>query len=291
MNWTIRLQLVALMVATSALTSYFTTKLLWHRMASVSGMTPAQRQAMAGDGDDQSAAEGNPMSITFGAPVDKEGFASLESQVKAREGVEDAREVTTIDLKPYVNAALTDPLADAPGEKGHTLERLPMGVHAYGGVRFDVEGLVQLSGASIPIGVKLWPESVPNIVIGKSCKKIHLLHSAFNINGPNTHPTFAKLVLHYTDGTQEELELVGGTHALKCTAPAVPPNLALIQAPQTEMGWIGSDEYLDKNDPGEALHLYRTTLDNPKPGVVITSLDYVSTMGNPAPFLAGLTLE
>jgi len=35
----------------------------------------------------------------------------------------------------------------------------------------------------------------------------------------------------------------------------------------------------------------QNTLDNPRPDVQITSLDYLSVKGNPGPFLAGITIE
>jgi len=103
--------------------------------------------------------------------------------------------------------------------------------------------------------------------------------------------TFAKLILHYEDGSKEELELVGGTHALRCTSMAVPTMMSLLQQPQTELGWLGSNPYLKENNPGASLHLYRTTLDNPKPGALVTTMDYQSTMVHPGPFMAGLTIE
>ena len=159
-----------------------------------------------------------------------------------------------------------------------------------GGVPFDVQGLIQLNGPSVQTGLKLWPLEVKDIAIGHPFKKLHLLHGAFNIDGPGAHITFAKLISHYADSSQEELELVGGTHALRCTGPLVPPMLHLLQAPQTELG-CGVDPHLKKNDPDESLHLYRTTLDNPKPSTEVTTIDYLSTMANPGPFMAGLTIE
>ena len=92
-------------------------------------------------------------------------------------------------------------------------------------------------------------------------------------------------------GGKEELELVGGTHALRCTSQSVPPMLNLLQESPTELAWMGSNPYLKKNNPGAALHIFRTTFDNPRPGAQVTSIDYLSTMVNPGPFLAGITLE
>lgn len=284
MSWGVRLQIVALVLVTSVLSSTLTAHWMKRSLEGMGmGLGMSARPSAAGTG--------NPMSITFGAPVDKEGYANLQTQVKARQATNESPDAYTIDLKPYVNASVKDPLVDSPGHKDHNFARLPLGIHTYGGVPFDVEGIIQLTGPSIPVGAKVWPEAVTNIAIGHSGKKIHLFQGAFNINGPGAHNPYAKLVLHYADNTDETLELLGGVNALKCTAPAAPPNLSMIEAPKTELGWLGSDSYLEGADPGEALHIYRTTLDNPKPDVIITSLDYVSSMVNPAPFMAGITIE
>lgn len=277
MNWTIP-KIVALMVATSVLTSVIDDLIMLRTLRSSGGFMAQQGQGMTG-GMEQFA------------PSDPQELADLDSKVKSRQGIKETTNEFTINLKPYVNAKLTDPLADQPDRKDHTMGELPTGVHTYGGVPFDVQGLIQLNGPSIQTGLKLWPLEVKNITIGHAFKKLHLLHGAFHIDGPGAHLTFAKLILHYADGSQEELELVGGTHALRCTSQSVPPMQHLLQEPRTELGWLGSSPYLKKNNPGASLHIYRTTLDNPKPETQVTAIDYLSTMVNPGPFMVGLTIE
>jgi hypothetical protein len=226
----------------------------------------------------------------FPAP-DPQALEDLESKVKDRQNTIETVNEITINLKPYVNCKLTDPLADEAAEDQHNLAELPVGHHTYGGVPFQVDGLIQIIGGSIKNGVKLWPMEVPEIAVGHSCKKLHLLHGAFNIAGPAGHPHYAKLVLHYADGSQAELTFIGGTHALRCVDAAIPQRFELLETPQSELAWIGSNPYLKKNNPTAMLHLYRTTFDNPQPEVAITTIDYVSNMGNPGPFLAGLTID
>ena len=112
-----------------------------------------------------------------------------------------------------------------------------------------------------------------------------------HINGPRYRTPFATMVLHCTDGSTSELQLAGGTHALRCLGPYVPPLLGLIQPPQTELAWLGTNPFLMQNAPNQGLHLFRSTLNNPKPGLKVTSIDYMSAMGDGAPLLAGLTIE
>jgi hypothetical protein len=274
-------KIVVLVLATSVLSSFCTILVVGRTLPSSDGVPAQQGQTMMG------GPGGNPQF----PPSDPQEVTDLENKVKDRQAVKETSNEIPINLKPYVNSKLTDPLADVPDQKDHTLADLPTGLHTYGGVPFDVQGLIQLNGPSIQTGLKLWPLEVKDIAIGHPFKKLHLLHSAFHIDGPGAHLAFAKLILHYADGSQEELELVGGTHALRCTSKTVPPFLGMLEAPQTELAWLGTNPYLKKNNPGGSLHIYRTTLDNPKPAAQVTTMDYVSTMINPGPFIVGLTIE
>jgi hypothetical protein len=247
-----------------------------------------QGQAMMGR---QATAGMRGMTLRQYPPTDPQALADLENKVKDRQVTKETTNEITISLQPRINCKLTDALADQPGEKDHTLEALPPGVHIYGGVPFDVQGLIQLNGPSVQLGTKLWPLEVTNIAIGHPFTKLHLLQGAFNIVAPQAHLTYAKLILHYADGSQEELALAGGTQALRCVDGQIPQELDMLPAPQTELAWVGTNPYLKKNNAGASLHLYRTTFDNPKPGTPVASADYLSTMVNPGPFLAGLTIE
>jgi hypothetical protein len=284
MNMT-NLKLVVLVVATSVLTSICTSLLIKQSLLSSGGSGGFAAQP------GQVMVEQRGMTLNQYQPPDPQALTDLENKVKDHQDAKETTNEITISLKPYVNCKLTDPLADMPNEKEHTLEALPAGMHTYGGVPFDVQGLIQLNGPSVQLGVKLWPLEVKDIAIGHSFKKLHLLQGAFNIVAPDAHLTFAKLILHYADGAQEELALTGGTQALRCVDASIPEELGLLDPSRTELGWIGVSPYLKKKNPGALLHLYRATLDNPKPDSEVKTIDYLSTMVNPGPFMAGLTIE
>jgi hypothetical protein len=288
--------LVVLVVATSVLASVCTSLVLWRTLPASAGFYPGQGQAMMGQwgsaaGQRGMAAGRYVMTLRQYPPAAPQALADLENKVKDRQDTKETTNEIPINLKPYVNCKLTDPLADQPTEKDHTLEALPTGLHIYGGVPFDVEGIIQLNGPSVQLGTKLWPLEVKDIAIGHPFKKLHLLQGAFNIVAPGGNYKFAQLILHYADGSQESLDLAGGTHALRCVDALVPQELDMVPAPQTELAWTGTNPYLKKNNPSASLHLYRTTFDNPKPDQQVTTVDYLSTMFNPGPFLAGLTIE
>ena len=203
---------------------------------------------------------------------------------------------TTINLKPYVNAALTDSRASSAGNSDNNLADLPSGVNVYGGVPFDVEGLIQLSGrALISVFHKNYPEEVDGIAIHRRCAKIYLLHSGDWMGVPAYGNTVAKLVLHYEDGSQREIDIVAGRDVFEFWSPlfttGVDPGFSGM-SPDTEPAWTGSNRFLEKYWPDESLVLYKSAFANPQPDLTVSTVDYVSTMmTETAPFLVGLTVR
>src|ERR1019366_1623061 len=121
-----------------------------------------------------------------------------EAKIAARQRANDTVNATTIDLKPYINAALTDSPASPAGNYDNNLADLPSGVNVYGGVPFDVEGLIQLGGKSLISAFhKNFPAEVDGIAIHQRCKKIHLLHAGDWVDTAEFGTTVARLVLHY----------------------------------------------------------------------------------------------
>ena len=57
--------------------------------------------------------------------------------------------------------------------------------------------------------------------------------------------------------------------------------------PQSRIAWRGPNGV----DEEDELIIYAKTWDNPLPDVEIASLDFVSAMDEPTPFLLGVTLE
>jgi hypothetical protein len=197
---------------------------------------------------------------------------------------------TTISLRSQVNARLTDPLGEIPGINAYSLAELPSGTHIFGGVPFDIRGLLQLNGTAENPNGRVLPAEIADIRIGQKLKKIHLLHGALNIPSPRFTDVIAKLVLHYADGSREEFSIASGAQVQIFNQSFLPPFLADL-ARGSALAWVGSNPYLRENRPDWGLHLFRTTLVNPRPNVEVTSVDYVSTMTPAAPFLAGLTVE
>jgi RNA polymerase sigma factor (sigma-70 family) len=217
-----------------------------------------------------------------------------EEKIKARQQINETVNAVTINLKPYVNAALNDSPASRMGNYDGNLEELPSGIHIFGGVPFDVQGLIQLDGTNMLQFKKRFPVSADNITINQKCNKFYLFHGANWIYGRDFGKTVAKLVVHYGDGSAKEIEIVAGQHIFDWWSPlfttGVDPRY-LQMAEGTERAWSGSNPLIKDVWPDESLVLYKSTFKNPRPEIVVSSLDYVSTQTGTAPFLVGLTVE
>jgi len=217
-----------------------------------------------------------------------------EAKIKARQQVNETANAVTIDLKPYINTALTDSPAAPRAITDNNLAELPSGVHVFGGVPFDVEGVIQLEGTNLAAFHKHYPAEIDNIPVNRKCSKFYLFQGANWIYRSDFGTTVAKLTLHYTDGSTRELPIVAGKHVFDFWSPlfttgVYPPSLEM--APGTERAWAGSNPFIKRIWPDESLILYKSAFDNPQPDLVISSLDYVSIVTGTAPFLVGLTVE
>jgi RNA polymerase sigma factor (sigma-70 family) len=219
---------------------------------------------------------------------------ATEAKIASRQQVNETVNATTIDLRRHINTALADSPPTSAGNKDDNLAELPVGVHNFGGVPFDVEGLIQLNGTNMLAAHKNYPAEVNGITINRKCATIYLLHGADWIYLHDFGKTVARLVLHYEDGSERQIDIVAGKDVFDSWGPlfttGVDPRYFQM-APGTERAWTGSNPAIRKTWPDESLILYRSAFENPQPGATVSTLDYVSTMTGTAPFLVGLTVE
>jgi len=217
-----------------------------------------------------------------------------EERIKSRQAMNETTNAVTIDLKPYVNAALAEAPIGWEGNNADNLAELPAGVHIFAGVPFNVEGSIHLMGGWLKHFKKTCPPEVDDIRINRRCAKLHLLHGASFIFSKDFGTEVAKLVLHYTDGSTREISITAGEQVFDWWAPlfttGVDPR-TFKTAQGTERAWAGRNPNIQKWQPDESIVLYKSTFDNPQPNIAISSLDYVSTETDTVPFLLGLTVE
>jgi RNA polymerase sigma factor (sigma-70 family) len=217
-----------------------------------------------------------------------------EAKINSRQQTDETVNSSTIDLRPYINTALTDSPASPTGNNGNNFAELSSGIHIFGAVPFDVEGLIQLDGTNMMMFKKHYPAEIDNIRINRKCAKIYLFQGANWIYPHDFGTTVAKLVLHYADGSTREIPIVAGEHVFDCWSPLFTTGVDtryFKMAPGTERAWAGSNPFIRRIWPDESLILYKSTFDNPQPDAIVSNLDYVSTMTGTAPFLVGLTVE
>ena len=101
-----------------------------------------------------------------------------------------------VDLSDYYNASLDDDWFQHPG---HDFQDLPKGVQAFGGVTFDVRGLIQLAASkSLDVTGVVFPEAVQGIAVNRRGRRLHFLQACFWSTAEGAK--LGEYVVHYADG-------------------------------------------------------------------------------------------
>jgi hypothetical protein len=153
-------------------------------------------------------------------------------------------------------------------------------------VAFDVRGIVQLASLGTWQYSDDFPAAVTNIPIRRVCQRLHFLGAAycfFPIDPPSLR--VGHYTLRYADGQRVEIPLRLDEELGMLTYF---PKLGR-RARLAEVVWTGDEPWTFAL--GGSLQLFKWTWENPRPGVELTSLDFVSALARPAPFLIALTAE
>jgi hypothetical protein len=173
------------------------------------------------------------------------------------------------------------------------LSELPTGTATLGGVVFDIRGLIQLrrgySRGMDSDEVSWWshyPAAVKGIDVGRSFHRLHVLHAASHAWGCTNGATIGSYVLHYVDGRQHACDVVFGQDVRDLWL-----HPAAVESPTTrgKVVWTGSNPAAKASNA--KLRLYLNTWENPRPGVEVARIDYVSALAPAAPFLVAMTIE
>ncbi len=186
-----------------------------------------------------------------------------------------------LDLGAYFNGSLT-PCWMVPSDPrtGAGLPALPLGSVAFGGIPFEIRGVVQLAGRESRLRRATFPASARGLELPRFAKRIHFLHA---MDCPLAQGSIVgKIVVHFKAGPPEEMPLRSGEHldALFSSSRQPPKD------PGSAIAW--------QNDgTGDFRHqtLFRTTWENPRPAEELAMLDYESALERCAPFLLAVTVE
>ena len=188
-----------------------------------------------------------------------------------------------IDLTRYYNAALTESWQQRHAYLSNDLSSLPAGQQSLAGVAWDIRGIIQVTSQQLRDVSPPWPAKVENISIGQVCQRLHFLHSAcFDRSKPLQ--TIGQYLVRFEDGSEVEVPIVLGKDVLDWV---VEPEAHM---PAPVVAWVGQNTY-SRNRGNRKIRLFKSTWENPRPHVRVTTIDFVSTMKQAAPFLIAITAE
>ena len=228
-------------------------------------------------------AEVNPDDLSparlFAADIAAGAAQKLQSEIPPRDANTPAN---LVDLSKHYNAALTEGWhRTGPNEPiANDLSNLPRGIQRFGGVDFDTRGLIQLG--SRKLSHPKFPLSAKDIKVDQKAGKLHFLHSP-GWSAPDGTPV-ATFVIRLANGHSHEFTLLYGDHVTDWVAwqpqPKDRDNSAIV--------WAGTSPATGGQT---TLHLFKTQWMNPEPDQPITSIDYIASNLDPAPFLVAITAE
>ena len=189
------------------------------------------------------------------------------------------KEATTpLDLQPKANQKLTENL-HSDNFANNNLAGLKTGKQTLEGIPFAIgEKLIQLGCKSLPDK----PEKVEGIKVERAVTKLHFLHATGYRTEDET--VIGKYIAHYDDNTKEEIEIVYGKDVRDWWNYPCAPG-----ASRGKVAWKGENEA--SKGFNATLQLFLMMWENPHPRKKVTSLDFVSTQTEAAPFCVAITAE
>ncbi len=183
-----------------------------------------------------------------------------------------------LDLSKFYNAALDKTWH--PGLANNNLAALPTGLQTFGGVTFDVRGVVQLRGR------RLWREGFPpqvnGIPVGQKCARLHFLHATGWSVKDGTQ--IGNYIVHYADGHRRFIPILFGQDVGDWFGPSK-------EKPNRRAATIVWEEVTSDSTDARTHRLFKSTWENPFPETEIASLDYESSRTEAAPFLIAISVQ
>jgi beta-galactosidase len=184
-----------------------------------------------------------------------------------------------IDLSSHFNDSLDDGWQHQL-MAGNNLGTLPRGRQIFGGVEFDVRGIVQLTSPKLGQfdADGKFPERVRGIRVGRKCQELHFLHATGWDAAPGTW--VGSYLVHYADDTTEAVRILYGQGTGNWWALA-----AEMKRPGDGVVWQGT------NAANKPVQVFKQSWTNPHPDLEIKSLDFESRLTRVAPFLIAATAK
>jgi hypothetical protein len=189
-----------------------------------------------------------------------------------------------LDLTSFYNGLLTESWSETRKDMGNDLSGLPVGIQTFGGIDFDVRGVVQLRG-SLRNSTN-YPPAVKGIPVRQKCRRLHFLHAAAYGKATDEGREIGTYLIHYAN------------QQLRLEAPIVYGETLrdwhtladeLESTNQLQVVWTGQNTVSRRAN--KSIRLFMTTWTNVVPDSEIHSIDFLSSLAVPAPFLIAITVE
>lgn len=214
----------------------------------------------------------------FGAAV---ALAPLSAQPVAVAANASA-EFHPVVLTPIASAIPTNPSPNA----ARSWSTLPRGRQTFGGVPFQIDGRLLLTGMRDASDGEFYPARLPEVRLGRKATRLHLLHAC--IGEDKDGVPLARVTFHYGNGEQRSIRLAYGVHTRDWVRDANELKSDLVDA-DSRLAWSSANDDFDR--PGGSLRLFQSALNNPLPGVPIQHIELVSLFSRATPFFVALTAE
>jgi hypothetical protein len=170
------------------------------------------------------------------------------------------------------------------GGRENTLAELPTGLQTFGGVQFDVRGIIQLGSKTT--SATNFPAELHGIGVHQKCRRIQFLHAAGWGNPPDNGKHIADYIVHFaTNQMRVDIPVDYGPTVLNWhTRPGEGD-----AAQKLNVVWTGENGVSRRE--GNKLRLFQTTWTNPVPDFEVETIDCVSGMSTPALFIIAITVE
>ena len=188
-----------------------------------------------------------------------------------------------IDLTHFYDVPLTESFHSRKPDDN--LAEMPHGLPIIAGVEFDARGVIQLQGSQLlNMRGPIFRKDVRGIPVNLRCARLHAL---LGTAAPEVEGTqIGAFILHYADDERAELPIRYGHHARDWWVRADDNEKQLKNA---VLAWVGENQFTRK--AGGQRRIYKATWDNPRPGMEVDSIDFVSTMTRCGPFVIAITAE
>ncbi|HVV74313.1 MAG TPA: serine/threonine-protein kinase, partial [Verrucomicrobiae bacterium] len=182
-----------------------------------------------------------------------------------------------IDLSAYYNGGLDSSSLNRELPRQTFLTEFPHGLQVLpgsNGVPFDVRGVVQTDNDPAFPAI---PGAVTNIAVLRTCRQLQFLHATQGSEVP-IGTRIGTYRVHFSDGAKEEVPIIYGRDVCDWSSVSdTPPGGAGVR-----VAW---------KDTKTNQRVCLSTWENPRPGVEVTTLDFVSAGSRCAPFLVAVTAE